>query len=119
MEGKKSFFPSIFLFLTKYPASDWLNPRLIVYNQLALAKLGRRLFYMRSEIGNVAHSAVLAIIISYPTGPSGIIVLLKTPTKYREFFLTLFVKTTDFQFVLNFEQTRTITIFEEHGIMMD
>ena len=38
-----------------------------------------------------AHSAKLAIIISYPTSTSGIIVLLKTPTKYREFFPTLFV----------------------------
>ena len=46
----------------------------------------------------VAHralSAKLAIIISYPTSTSGIIVLLKMPTKYREFFLNLFVKTTD------------------------
>ena len=33
----------------------------------------------------------LAIIISYPTRASGIIVLSKTPTKYREFFLALFV----------------------------
>ena len=42
-----------------------------------------------------ARSAKLAIIISYPTSTSGIIVLLKMPTKYREFFPTLFVKTTD------------------------
>ena len=61
----------------------------------------------------------LAIIISYPTSASGIItVLLKTPPKYREFFPTLFVtKTTDFQLVFSFEQTRTVTIFGEHGIM--
>ena len=60
----------------------------------------------------------LAIIISYPTSESGIIiVLLKTPTKYREFFQTLFVKTTDFQLVFNFEQTRTVTIFGEHGLI--
>ena len=59
----------------------------------------------------------LAIIISYPTSASRIIVLLKTPTKYQEFFPTLFVKTTDFQLVFNFEQTRTVTIFGEHGIM--
>ena len=60
----------------------------------------------------------LAIIISYPTRASGIIVLLKTPTKYREFFPTLFVtKTTDFQLVFSFEQTRTVTIFGEHDIM--
>ena len=53
--------------------------------------------------------AKLAIIISYPTSASGIIVLLKTPTKYREFFPTIFVKTTDLQLVFNFEQTRTVT----------
>ena len=46
-----------------------------------------------------------------------IIVLLETPTKYREFFLTLFVKTTDFQLVFNFEQTRTVTIFGGYGTM--
>ena len=34
---------------------------------------------------------------------SGIIVLLKTPTKYWEFFPTILVKTTDFQLVFNFE----------------
>ena len=33
-------------------------------------------------------------------------VLLKTPTKYRESLPTLFVKTTDCQLVFNFEQTR-------------
>jgi len=60
----------------------------------------------------------LAIIISFPRSASAIIVLLKTPTKYREFFLTLFVKTTDFQLVFNFEQTRTVAIFGEHGIMV-
>ena len=59
----------------------------------------------------------MAIIISYPTKASGIIVLLKTPTKYREFFQTLFVRTTDLQLVVNFEQTRTVTIFGKHGIM--
>ena len=41
-------------------------------------------------------SAELVIIISYPTSASGINVLLNTPTKYREFFPTLLVKTTDF-----------------------
>ena len=53
----------------------------------------------------------VGLIISYPTSASGIIVLLKTPAKYREFFPTVFVKTTDFQLVFNFEQTRTVTIF--------
>ena len=57
----------------------------------------------------------LAIIISYPTSVSGLIVFLKTPTKYREFFPTLFVKTTSFSACFNFEQTRTVTIFGEHG----
>ena len=43
----------------------------------------------------------------------GIIVLLKMPTKYGEYFLTLFGKTTDFQLILNFEQTSTLhTIFK-------
>ena len=59
----------------------------------------------------------LAKIISYPTSASGIMVLLKTPTKYGEFLPTLFVKTTDFQLVFNFEQTRTVTIFRVDGIM--
>ena len=35
-------------------------------------------------IAKEAHSAELAIIISYPTSTSGIIVLLKTPPKYRK-----------------------------------
>ena len=43
----------------------------------------------------------LAIIISYPTSACEIIVLLTTATKYREFFPTLFVKTTDFQLIFN------------------
>ena len=63
-------------------------------------------------------SAQLAMIISYSISVSGMIVLLKTTTKYREFFLTLFVKTTDFQLVFNFKQRRTVTIFGEHGIMV-
>ena len=59
----------------------------------------------------------LAIIISYPTSASRIIVLLKTLTKYREFFPTLIVKATYFQLVFNFEQTRTVAIVGEHFIM--
>ena len=62
-------------------------------------------------------SVDLAIIISNPTRATGMIVLLITPTKYREFFLTLFVKTTYFPLVFNFEQTGTVTIFGEHGII--
>ena len=38
------------------------------------------------------------------------------PTKYQEFFPPLLVKTTNFQLVLNFEWTGTLTIFGEHGI---
>ena len=34
----------------------------------------------------VVYEFELAIIISYPTSAREIIVLLKTPTKYREFF---------------------------------
>ena len=37
---------------------------------------------MRWWIDNEARSAELALIISYPTSVSGIIVLLKTPTKF-------------------------------------
>ena len=72
---------------------------------------------MRWWIANEARGTKLAIIISYPTSASGIIVVSKTRTKYGEFFATLFVKTTGFQLVSNFEQTRTITIFREHGII--
>ena len=61
---------------------------------------------------------MLTIVISYPTNASGIIVLLKTLTKYREFFPTLFLKTTDFQLVFNLKQTRTVTIFGEHRISL-
>ena len=62
------------------------------------------------RIGNDARSVELAIIISYPTSTSGIIISLKMSTKYREFVPTLFVKTTDFQLVFKFEQTRRVTI---------
>ena len=75
----------------------------------------RRIWNGRFHYSNETCSAELAIIISYPTSASGRIVLLKTPTKYREFFPTLFVKTTDFQLVLKYEHTRTVTIFGEHG----
>ena len=34
----------------------------------------------------------------------------------QKFFPTIFVKTTDFQLVLDFEQTRIVTIFGVHGI---
>ena len=64
-----------------------------------------------------ARSVELAKIISHPTSASGIIVLLKTLTKYWKFFPTLFVKQSIFSLFLNFEQKRTVTIFGEHGII--
>ena len=45
-------------------------------------------------VGNQVRSDELAIIISYPTSASRVIVSLKTPTKYREFVFTLFVRKT-------------------------
>ena len=68
-------------------------------------------------VANVARSAELAKIISYPTSKSGIFVLLTTPTKYRELSPTLFVKTTDFQLVFNFNHKNTVTIFGEHCVI--
>ena len=44
-------------------------------------------------------------IISYATSASGIIVLLRPLTKYREFFPSLFVKTTDFSLFLNLRRS--------------
>ena len=72
---------------------------------------------MTWQIAKEVHNAELAIIISYPTSASRIIVLLKMPKKYREFFSALFVKTTDSHLIFNFEQMRTVTMFGEHGIM--
>ena len=72
---------------------------------------------MRWKIANAARKAELAIIISYPTSASGIIVLLKTPTKYQVLPDFICKKNPDFQLVFNFEQTRTVIIFREHGIM--
>ena len=62
---------------------------------------------------------LLAIIITNPTSASGIIiVLLKTSVKILRILPDfIFVKTTYFQLVFNFEQTDTITIFREQGIM--
>ena len=37
--------------------------------------------------------------------------MLKTPKKYQEFFLTLFVKTGNFQLVFNFDKMSTVTIW--------
>ena len=59
---------------------------------------------MRWWVASEVRSAELSIITSYLTNASGIIVLLITPTKYGEFFPI-------------FEQTRTVNIYGEHGIM--
>ena len=50
----------------------------------------------RVRVGYEMVGASLAIIISYRTIASGIIVLLKTPTKYREFFPTFICKSNRF-----------------------
>ena len=56
-------------------------------------------------------------LISRPGSANGVIVLLKTPTKFREFFRALFVKTTDFQLVFNFEQTLTLLPYLESMVL--
>ena len=56
-------------------------------------------------------------LISNKRGWNNCFKLLKTPTEYRKFFPTLFLKTTDFQLVFNFERTRTVIIFGQYGII--
>ena len=53
--------------------------------------------------------AELAIIISYPTIASGIIVLLKTPPRYRKLDYNTNKKAKKI--------THTLAIFVDHGIM--
>ena len=69
------------------------------------------MFKVIQSMRDQQRGAELVIIILYPKSASGIIVLLKKPTKYQEFFPILFVKTTDFQLVFSFEQTSTVTIY--------
>ena len=76
----------------------------------------RRTGDTKNYISDTTLIRVNTVIISYPTSASGIIVLLKTPSKYREFFPTLFVKISYFQLDLNFEQTSTVTIFGQYRI---
>ena len=52
-----------------------------IYIYLTIIPRGRVGYEM--EVANETRSVELAIIISYPTSESGIIVLLKTPTKSR------------------------------------
>ena len=58
-----------------------------------------------------------AIIMLYPTSEWNNCFIKRRGTKYQEMFPILFVKTGDFQLVFNFEQTRSATVFGEHGIM--
>ena len=60
-------------------------------------------------MANETRSAELAIIISYPTSASGIIVLLKTTPKYRKLDYNKNKKAQNI--------THTLAIFEDHGIM--
>ena len=60
-------------------------------------------------IDSEACSAELPIIISYPASASGIIVLLKTPPKYRKLDFKNNKKAQKF--------THTLAIFVDHGIM--
>ena len=68
----------------------------------------------RMRVANIQYSI---FNIQYSSTSVRTVLLLKVPTKHREFFPTLFVKTTVFQLVFNFEWTRTVTIFGEHGIL--
>ena len=61
-------------------------------------------------------STELAIIISYPTSASGTIILIKTAHKIWRILPDFICEPSDFHLVFNFEQTRTVTIFGEHGI---
>ena len=56
-------------------------------------------------------------LISNKLSASGIIVLSKTPTTISKTLPDFICLKIDFQIVSNFEQTRTVTIFDEHGIM--
>ena len=60
-------------------------------------------------IANEVPSAKLATNISYPTSASGILVLLKTPPKYRKLDYNKNKK--------DQKITLTLAIFVDHGIM--
>ena len=60
---------------------DSLKPFVVYINSVRYLKIIQR----------VRVGYELAIIISYPTSASGIIVLLKTPTKYGELIFSLFL----------------------------
>ena len=60
-------------------------------------------------MANEERSAELAIIISYPTSANGIIVLLKTPPKYRKLDYNKNKKAQKI--------THMLAVFVDHGIM--
>ena len=68
-----------------------------------------QLCYIFNNYANEALSAELAIIISCPTSASGIIVLLKTPPKYRKLDYNKNKKAQKI--------TRMLAVFVDHGIM--
>ena len=72
---------------------------------------------MRWWITNEALSAELAIIIAYPSKRQWNDCFIKNAHKISRILPDFIIKTTDFQLVFNFEQTRTVTIFGGHGIM--
>ena len=82
-----------------------MNPLITMWKQVNNVWLQQKTRILKAKIFNnyskSARCASLALIISYLTSASGIIVLLKTPTKFREFLSTLSVKTTDFQLVFH------------------
>ena len=86
-EGRENSPPQIFRFFSLYSPFSATPQYSNFWNRLL------NNFYLS------APSIWVAIIVSYPTNACEIIVLLTTPTKYREFFPTLFEKTTDFQLI--------------------
>ena len=58
-----------------------------------------------------------AIIISYPTSASGIIDLIKNALKISRTLPDFICKNNRFSACFEFEQTRIVTVFGEHGIM--
>ena len=66
---------------------------------------------MRRWIANEARSTELAVIRLISNNREWNNYFIKNPPqiKYREFFQTLFVKTTDFQLSFHFEQTRRVS----------
>ena len=79
-----------------------------------MTETGNRTGKVSGTQGSVGYE--LAIIISYPTRASGIIVFIKNAHKISSILPDFICKTTDFQLIFNFEQALTVAIFGEHGI---